>query len=790
MTSNRIITLLRELTENQYTDSVLMMWLSNCENTVLTDVLLASPEDCVELTEPSDEKLIVPHPWDKLYLPYMQAQVAHANGEYDHYANYIALFNAYLEEYARHILETVQPAGGEAVTHGYYLSAYAIAVEHGYKGTVEQWLESLVGPQGEGGKDAYTIAVEQGFTGTVEQWLASMKGDAATVEIVGATALAAVDAPTVTEVEGSTPAARRYKLGIPAGPRGIHGEAGRIEIVGAYALAPKEEPTVTEMPGSTAQHRLYRLGIPIGDKGAKGDKGDKGDTGATGPQGPKGDTGETGPQGPKGGTGETGPQGPKGDTGETGPQGPKGDTGETGPQGPKGDTGATGPQGLKGDTGETGPQGPKGDTGEKGPQGHAGAAGKSAYQYAVEGGYTGTETEFASKLGGLFSGSTVTVLSDNLFDKSIATTGKIFYHSSSGPSLVNLSNGFYAYVPLRGAGTYTAMLCWVNHGESYATRVPILKEDKTFLQNVTGTLTKIDSNFGYIEFTITETMISNGAALYAFDGSTNTSPTLDEVMIVKDREYPSEYIPYGYIEVEVESADPVNILSGKTAVFLGDSICAGTTTLESAAEYGYGWGGLIGEANKMKWKNFGRNGGTIAPISSVEEARWVPTQVDLALAQYPDADYVIFEGGCNDADTIGESNLGTFSASGYAPEDTSTFTGAFEVLVLKILNSFPNAKIGYIVAQKMGVSDDYGSANNRYRKFFDRAVEICKKWGIPVIDLWNETPLNPKLAIHYDSSLTADQANENEKCYTDGQHLTLTGYKKLQNPVEEFMRKL
>lgn len=329
MTSNRLVTLLRELTANQYSDNVLLMWLSNCENTVLTDVLLASPEDCVELTELSDEKLIVPHPWDKLYLPYLQAQVAHANGEYDHYGNYIALYNAYLEEYARHILETVQPAGGEAVTHGYYLSAYAIAVEHGYKGTVEQWLESLIGPQGDGGKDAYTIAVENGFTGTVEQWIASMKGDAATVEIVDATALAAVDAPTVTEAEGSTPAARKYKLGIPAGARGIPGEAGRLAIVGADALAPGAVPTVTEMAGSTAQFRLYRLGIPRGDKGLQGPKGPKGDTGETGPQGPKGDTGETGPQGPKGDTGATGPQGPKGETGETGPQGPKGDTGGT-----------------------------------------------------------------------------------------------------------------------------------------------------------------------------------------------------------------------------------------------------------------------------------------------------------------------------------------------------------------------------------------------------------------------------------------------------------------------------
>ena len=174
-----------------------------------------------------------------------------------------------------------------------------------------------------------------------------------------------------------------------------------------------------------------------GEKGDTGEKGEKGDTGATGPQGPKGDTG---PQGPKGDTGETGaigpqgpegPQGPKGDAFTyddfteaqlltlKGPKGDKGDTGskgDTGPQGPKGDTGDTGPQGERGPKGEqgiqgpTGPQGPagndgaKGDKGDTGPQGPAGAtgaagaAGKSAYKYAQEGGYTGTEMEFAAKL--------------------------------------------------------------------------------------------------------------------------------------------------------------------------------------------------------------------------------------------------------------------------------------------------------------------------------------------------------------------------------------------------------
>ena len=78
-----------------------------------------------------------------------------------------------------------------------------------------------------------------------------------------------------------------------------------------------------------------------------------------------------------------------------GPQGPKGDQGETGPQGPQGEKGA---KGSKGSTGAQGPQGEKGDTGPQGPQGEKGSDGKSAYAYAQDAGYSGTETAFAEKL--------------------------------------------------------------------------------------------------------------------------------------------------------------------------------------------------------------------------------------------------------------------------------------------------------------------------------------------------------------------------------------------------------
>lgn len=79
-------------------------------------------------------------------------------------------------------------------------SAYEIAIEHGFVGTETEWLESLKGVDGKDGvngkdgcdgrngadglpgrdgidgKSAYIIAVEHGFTGTENEWLQSLKG--------------------------------------------------------------------------------------------------------------------------------------------------------------------------------------------------------------------------------------------------------------------------------------------------------------------------------------------------------------------------------------------------------------------------------------------------------------------------------------------------------------------------------------------------------------------------------------------------------------------------------------
>ena len=81
-----------------------------------------------------------------------------------------------------------------------------------------------------------------------------------------------------------------------------------------------------------------------------------------------------------------------------GEKGDKGDKGEQGIQGAQGIPGEKGDKGDKGDKGEQGTQGVQGIQGEKGDKGDTGATGKSAYQYAKDGGYIGTEADFKEKL--------------------------------------------------------------------------------------------------------------------------------------------------------------------------------------------------------------------------------------------------------------------------------------------------------------------------------------------------------------------------------------------------------
>src|SRR5215207_4129903 len=123
-------------------------------------------------------------------------------------------------------------------------SAYEIAVENGFVGTEEEWLESLVG---EPGISAYEEAVANGFVGTEEEWLISLRAyfndrgayDSGSIymkwDLVGfanSTWLVRVD-----DLSGVTPAeGTYYTLLAGPGPQGIQGIQG-VQGISAYQVA-------------------------------------------------------------------------------------------------------------------------------------------------------------------------------------------------------------------------------------------------------------------------------------------------------------------------------------------------------------------------------------------------------------------------------------------------------------------------------------------------------------------------------------------------------------------------
>lgn len=99
----------------------------------------------------SEFELLVSPPHDKIYWVYLSALIDFGNGEYNKYENTMQMFNAYFGEYLRWYATRYRPSAHKAEKDGYYISAYSIAVKHGFTGTEREWLYSLKGEKGDQG---------------------------------------------------------------------------------------------------------------------------------------------------------------------------------------------------------------------------------------------------------------------------------------------------------------------------------------------------------------------------------------------------------------------------------------------------------------------------------------------------------------------------------------------------------------------------------------------------------------------------------------------------------------
>lgn len=243
-------------------------------------------------------------------------------------------------------------------------------------------------------------------------------------------------------------------------------------------------------------------------------------------------------------------------------------------------------------------------------------------------------------------------------------------------------------------------------------------------------------------------------------------------------------------------------LIGKKIVWEGDSIMADNTYNAT------GWRKRIESQYGMTGVNYSRGGSTFtANLDGLDTVYNMALRVDSIVDANPNIDYFILDGGTNDADRIGrivqytdgqrhyerQSSLiaafGSWSDFDFSGNyDKNTFCGAVEYVFWKLKTSYPNVKIGMIIAPKMGLAQSL-SYVNRW-EYFAEIIKLCKKWGIPYIDLWNNSLMNPNIPNQYNPELDVQGNADAGSWYLDGQHPAPLGYDYSSKLIAEWMEKL
>lgn len=214
------------------------------------------------------------------------------------------------------------------------------------KGNTEwKFISDLSSAQGIQGLSAYQVAVQHGFEGTEDEWLISLKGEKGETGPKG-------DKGDTGE-KGATGERGPQGLQGERGLQGVQGEKGEQGIQGIQG--PQGEPGPQGPKGDTgsglnikgeldSESQLPQEGVSgdawlitgnlyvyVGENGNVESNPKwsnvgsiQGPAGPQGPVGPKGEQGEPGPKGEPGADGAPGIQGPKGDPGEKGEKGDPG----------------------------------------------------------------------------------------------------------------------------------------------------------------------------------------------------------------------------------------------------------------------------------------------------------------------------------------------------------------------------------------------------------------------------------------------------------------------------------
>ncbi len=183
-------------------------------------------------------------------------------------------------------------------------------------------------------------------------------------------------------------------------------------------------------------------------------------------------------------------------------------------------------------------------------------------------------------------------------------------------------------------------------------------------------------------------------------------------------------------------------LKDKTALFMGDSISYGAGDGASYIRQGKAWAGRIARITGLKATNASVSGSKVSYLSGDDNAKWHYTQYKAN--KHKDFDMVVIQGGVNDARY--NRVVGTISDSTDLTElekRKDTYIGGLQYLFASTKETWPDAKLFFIANHRLD-GHSTGQAKNM-SPYFDKAEELCEKYGIVFIDLYNNEELEAKL---------------------------------------------
>lgn len=187
-------------------------------------------------------------------------------------------------------------------------------------------------------------------------------------------------------------------------------------------------------------------------------------------------------------------------------------------------------------------------------------------------------------------------------------------------------------------------------------------------------------------------------------------------------------------------------LENKKVLFLGDSITEGVGT--SAPEKSYV--SVFAELSHARVQNYGIGGTRISrQRTPSENPVWDQDFLSRAAQMDEHADVVVVFGGTNDFGH-GDAELGDFhSRSEY------TFYGALHLLCQKLLQRYPQAEIVFLTPLHRGDEQDTTNGYGRKRmplvRYVDAIIEVAGYYGLPVLDLFRTSGLQPNLPVIRDT---------------------------------------